>query len=155
MNTHKTPQPQEPLAAYIRRIRKDLGMTQFELAQAAGLHNRSVGKIERGLTLKINRKTLQGLARALRVPQEYLDAVILGEEVNVVFSVKFCPQCWNPGATADPLWSHNTAKFCYLCGTQLRTSCVNCGETVLSLKHRFCPICGSPYKTGVNISLNR
>ncbi|MBW4597921.1 MAG: hypothetical protein KME46_34715 [Brasilonema angustatum HA4187-MV1] len=26
----------------------------------------------------------------------------------------------HPGATADPMWSHVGAKFCYLCGTQLR-----------------------------------
>lgn len=43
-------------------------MTQFELAAAAGIHSRSVGKIERGLTLKINRRTLGGLAISLGVP---------------------------------------------------------------------------------------
>ena len=62
MDTFKNPQPQESLADYIVRIRKHLRMTQFELADAAGIHSRSVGKIERGLTTKINRRTLQGLA---------------------------------------------------------------------------------------------
>jgi rRNA maturation endonuclease Nob1 len=95
---------------------------------------------------------VQGLARALGVPQEYLDAVTKGEEVSLIQGVKFCPQCWNPGAIADPMWSHVRAKFCYLCGTQLRTSCTNCGELVLSLRrHRFCPICGYPYKASVTI----
>lgn len=152
MNTFKIPQPQESLAGYIRRIRKDLGMTQSDLAIAAGIHGRSVGKIERGLTVKINRRTLQGLALALGVPQEYLDAVTKGEEVSQVQGVKFCPQCWNPGAAADPIWSQVKAKFCYLCGTQLRASCVNCGELVLSLRHRFCPICGYPYKASAKIA---
>lgn len=146
MDTFKTPRPQESLAGYIKRIRKDLGMTQVQLADAAGIHGRSVGKIERGLTVKINHRTLQGLAIALGVPQEFLDAVIKGEEVSLVQGVKFCPQCWNPGAAADPMWSHVKAKFCYLCGTPIRASCVNCGEMVSSLRHRFCPVCGYPYK---------
>ncbi|MEH2351021.1 MAG: helix-turn-helix transcriptional regulator [Nostoc sp.] len=63
------------------------------MADAAGIHGRSVGKIERGLTVKINRRTLQGLALALGVPQEYLDAVIKSEEVSQVRGVKFCPRC--------------------------------------------------------------
>ena len=112
----------------------------------AGIHGRSVGKIERGLTVKINRRTLQGLAIALGVPQEYLDAVKSGEEVKQVQGVKFCPQCWNPGAAADPMWSNVKAKFCYLCGIPIRARCVNCGELVLSLRHRCCPVCGYPYK---------
>ncbi|MBK1991014.1 zinc ribbon domain-containing protein, partial [Sphaerospermopsis aphanizomenoides BCCUSP55] len=117
---------------------------------AAGIHSRSVGKIERGLTLKINRRTLGGLAIALAVPQEYLDAVIKGEEVSLVQGVKFCPQCWNPGTAADPLWANVRAKFCYLCGTSLRSSCANCGELVVSLKYKFCPMCGRSYKPVVS-----
>jgi transcriptional regulator with XRE-family HTH domain len=96
VDTFTTPHPSESLASYVSRIRKKLNLTQFELADAAGIHGRSIGKIERGLTVKINRRTLQGLAIALGVPQEYLDAVIKGEEVSQVRGVKFCPQCWNP-----------------------------------------------------------
>ncbi|MCC5600892.1 50S ribosomal protein L32 [Nostoc sp. CHAB 5714] len=29
------------------------------------------------------------------------------------------------------------------------SNCANCGELVLSLRHRFCPICGCAYKTPV------
>ncbi len=146
MDTFSTPRPQESLADYVGRLRRLRGMTQFELAAAAGIHSRSVGKIERGLTLKINRRTLGGLAIALGVPQEYLDAVIKGEEVSLVQGVKFCPQCWNPGAAADPLWANVRAKFCYLCGTPLRSCCDHCGELVVSLKYKFCPMCGRSYK---------
>jgi len=122
-------------------------MTQFKLAQAAGIHSRSLGKIERGLTTRLNRKTLHGLAGALGIPQEYLEAVLLGEQVLPINSVKFCPQCWALGAVADPLWGQVRAKFCYLCGMQLQTSCTHCGELVVSLKYKFCPMCGKPYKS--------
>ncbi|MFB2834453.1 helix-turn-helix domain-containing protein [Floridanema evergladense] len=146
MDTWKTPKPKESLADYVVRLRKALNLTQFELADLAGIHSRSVGKIERGLTVKINRRTLQGLASALGIPQEYLDATTKGEEVSLEIGVKFCPLCWNPGTPADPMWSNFRAKYCYLCGKPLRASCINCGELVLSLRHRFCPLCGHPYK---------
>jgi transcriptional regulator with XRE-family HTH domain/ribosomal protein S27AE len=146
MDTSQTPQPKESLADYLVRMRKFAQMTQFELAQAAGIHSRSVGKIERGLTTKLNQKTLRGLAVALSVPQEFLEVVTRGQQVQLAQSVKFCPLCWSPGHAADPMWQNIQAKFCYLCGTQLRASCANCGELVVSTRHRFCPICGHPYK---------
>lgn len=148
MDTFKTPKHGESLADYVLRIRKGLNLTQFELADAAGIHSRSVGKIERGLTMKLSHKTLSGLALALSVPVEYLQAVVRGEEVVAMPAIKFCPQCWNPGGAADPMWGNVRAKFCYLCGTQLRASCRNCGELVVSLRYKFCPLCGKPYRDG-------
>ncbi|WP_242058152.1 MULTISPECIES: helix-turn-helix domain-containing protein [Nostoc] len=65
MDTSQTPQPGESLADYLVRIRKFKQMTQFELAIAAGIHSRSVGKIERGLTTKLNQKTLRGLVASV------------------------------------------------------------------------------------------
>jgi DNA-binding XRE family transcriptional regulator len=152
MDTIKTPKSGESLANYVVRIRKELNLTQFELAEAASLHSRSVGKIERGITTKLSKKTLQGLAVGLGTPVEYLEAIIKGEEARPIQGVRFCPHCWNPGSSADPMWSNLKAKYCYLCGTQLRASCAHCGELVVSLRYKFCPICGKPYKT---VSQNR
>ncbi len=147
MDTFKTPQPKESLAAYVLRVRKALHLTQFELANAAGIHLVSVGKIERGLTTKLNHKTIRGLAVGLGVPVEYLEALIKGEEVKTTQSgIKFCPKCWNPGSAADPMWGNIKARYCYLCGAKLSSSCAKCGELIVSLRHRFCPICGHPYK---------
>ncbi len=146
MDTLKTPRPQETMAGYVKRIRKNLKMTQFELAGAAGIHPRSVGKIERGHVTKVNHKTMVGLAMALGIPVEYLDAASKGNDIKSNIGVKFCPHCWNPTNELQQQWSDVKAKFCYLCGTQLRTNCANCGEMVMSLRHRYCPICGHPYK---------
>jgi hypothetical protein len=82
------------------------------------------------------------------VPVEYLQAVVRGEEVLAMAAIKFCPQCWNPGGVVDLMWGNVRARFCYLCGTQLRSSCANCGELVVSLRYKFCPLCGKPYKDG-------
>ena len=56
MNTlemNRAPQPQESLAEYIRRVRIELGLSQRELAEGAGIHLQSVGKLERGKTSKL------------------------------------------------------------------------------------------------------
>lgn len=45
MDTIKTPKSGESLASYVVRIRKELNLTQFELANAAGFHELSVGKM--------------------------------------------------------------------------------------------------------------
>lgn len=42
----KLPKSGETLAEYVRRMRTALGMSQAELAQRAGMHLQSVGKIE-------------------------------------------------------------------------------------------------------------
>ncbi|WP_313937795.1 helix-turn-helix domain-containing protein [Anabaena azotica] len=55
-----TPQSQESLAEYVKRIRNALGLSQTELANIAGIHIQSLGKIERGLTTKLNTKSHRG-----------------------------------------------------------------------------------------------
>lgn len=60
-----TPQPQESLKNYIKRLRSRLSMSQQQLATAAGIHLQSLGKLERGKTLRLNQKTKKGLAIAL------------------------------------------------------------------------------------------
>jgi hypothetical protein len=37
------------------------------------------------------------------------------------------------------------AKYCLLCGTQLRSFCRSCGEPLGFFKHRFCPNCETSY----------
>lgn len=150
MDTFKTPKSGESLADYVLRLRKSLNLTQLQLADAAGIHSRSLGKVERGLTVKLSHKSLIGLASAFGIPVDYLQAVIQGQEVTPKSSIKFCPQCWNPGSAVDPLWGNTLAKFCYLCGSSLRASCIHCGELLVSLRYKFCPLCGKPYKTPVD-----
>lgn len=141
------PAPGESLGTYVQRLRRDLGVTQKEVATQAGIHPQSLGKLERNQTSQLNRKTKVGLAYALGIPEEYLDAVCKGMEVIPSRGLQFCPQCWVPGTPPHSLWMHLQARYCLFCGTALRSRCVNCNEPVTSLKHRFCPYCGTPYKT--------
>jgi DNA-binding XRE family transcriptional regulator len=147
MDTNTVPLPMESLADYIKRLRVDLKMSQNDVARAAGIHLHSLGKIERGITHRLNSHTRRGLAIALSIPQEYLEAICNGEIVSTTFSlIKFCPHCWTPGTSPDPIWIDVRSKYCFVCGTKLRSHCESCGKSVTSVKHSYCPYCGFSYK---------
>ncbi|MDX2239433.1 MAG: zinc ribbon domain-containing protein [Leptolyngbyaceae cyanobacterium bins.302] len=140
------PNPDESLAQYLRRLRQVCGLSQKEVVAKAGIHLQSLGKIERGKTVKLNQKTRSGLAYALNIPVEYLEAVGRGGAVEAASALKFCPHCWVPGTSPEPMWLDLRSKHCFLCGTVLRNRCISCNEPITSLQHRFCPYCGTTYK---------
>lgn len=139
------PQPQESLDHYIKRLRTQLKMSQQQLSNAAGIHLQSLGKLERGQTTRLNQKTKKGLAIALNIPEEYLDAVVCGQPIEAVQKKQYCPGCWKGGTNPDPAWALPRAKYCLLCGTQLLRHCISCLEPIASFQHKFCPHCGTPY----------
>jgi transcriptional regulator with XRE-family HTH domain len=149
-----TPQPQETLALYVKRIRTSLSLSQNDLALKAGIHLQSIGKIERGMTTKLNSKSQRGLAVALQIPPEYLDAVVRGVAVVTSDVIKFCPYCWQAGTPPEDIWLLPRSKFCFLCGAGLRNSCAQCNEPITSLKFKFCPYCGFPYKESKDSKTN-
>ena len=62
------PVPEQPalsFAGLLRRLRDDAGLTQEELAEAAGLSPRSVSDLERGVNLTARHDTARLLAGAL------------------------------------------------------------------------------------------
>lgn len=140
------PQADETLAKYIQRLRSLSTSTQKELSFKAGIHIQTIRKIEAGLTNRLNQKAKSGLAAALGIPQDYLDAVVKKVPVATIAALKFCPQCWTPGTTPDPMWTDLRSKYCFACATALRNRCVDCQEPILSLKFKFCPYCGAGYK---------
>jgi Double zinc ribbon len=80
-------------------------------------------------------------------PSEYLEAVGKGVAVDVPSALKFCPSCWTVGMTPESMWLDLRAKYCFLCGIELRHRCASCQEPITSLKHRFCPSCGTSYQS--------
>ena len=143
------PQPEESLAKYIQRLRAECTTTQKELSLKAGIHIQTIRKIEAGLTNRLSQKAKSGLAAALGIPQDYLDAVVKKVPLATITALKFCPQCWTPGTTPDPMWSDLRSKYCFACATALRNRCIDCHEPIMSLKFKFCPYCGASYKQAV------
>ncbi|MBV5261446.1 helix-turn-helix domain-containing protein [Synechococcus moorigangaii CMS01] len=140
------PQSQESLGDYLQRQRQRLGFTQKEVALKAGIHVQSYGKVERGQSSHLNERTKQGLAYALQIPVEYLEALSRGIPIEEQQVLRFCPRCWVPGSAPDPLWLVLRAKYCFACGAALRSRCGSCQQPITSLKHRFCPYCGKGYQ---------
>jgi transcriptional regulator with XRE-family HTH domain len=140
------PSPEETLAEYIRRKRGHLALSQKELSEKSGLHLQSLGKIERGKTSRLNQKTRRALASALEVPEQYLEKLSGGVITPIVQTIKICPSCWTPGTEPETMWNNSRSKFCFACGTGLRSRCAGCGEAMTSFRFRFCPHCGRSYK---------
>jgi DNA-binding XRE family transcriptional regulator len=144
---HSTlPTGEEGLANYVQRLRGHLSLTQKELSFKAGIHIQTIRKIEGGQTSRLNQKAKGGLASALGIPPEYLDAAAKKVSPEIITTLKFCPKCWTPGTTPDQMWTDLRSKYCFACGTALRNCCVSCNEPIMSLKFKFCPYCGANYK---------
>ena len=131
----------------VKRIRLSLGLNQRELAAISAIHLQGFGKIERGLTARLISHSKTGLASALQVPVEYLEAVSRGTAIEPVSKIKFCPSCRTPSNPADPMGIDVRANFCFLCGGKLGDRCTHCQQSISSFKHRFCPFCGTSYKS--------
>ena len=141
----KTPKPNETIGDYIKRLREAASLSQQELAEASGIHIQSLGKLERGVTKRLNSKTAKGIAIALNIPEEYLEAVLTGKTIEGVQKKQFCPHCWRGGTNPDSAWTFPRAKYCLLCGNLLVNSCQKCHSPLTSFKHKFCPNCGTSY----------
>ncbi len=61
----------EPIGARVRRLRKERGVTQTALAEAAGVNQGYISEIERDL-VRPRRRTLDALAAALNMPKGVL-----------------------------------------------------------------------------------
>ena len=143
----KLPEPQESLADYVKRLRSNLGLSRQVAAAKAGIHPQSLGKIERGQTQTLNQRTLTGLAHALQIPADYLDAVSKDNLNPLGPTLKFCTTCWTPGTPLDPIWTNARSKYCFACGNQLQNCCPHCAQPFVSMQFRFCPFCGKSYKS--------
>ncbi len=143
---HVAPKPSEPLGQYIQRVCDSMRLTQLELSIRVGIHIQTIRKIESGATSRLSQKCRSGLAAALRIPQEYLHAVVKQIPLQTVTALEYCPQCWILGTALDPMWTSLRSKYCFACGKSLCSQCGSCNEPIMSLEFRFCLYCGESYE---------
>jgi transcriptional regulator with XRE-family HTH domain len=60
-------EPPVPFAEALRRLRAEAGLTQEELAKAAGLSTRAISDLERGVVSTPHKETVRLLADALQL----------------------------------------------------------------------------------------
>lgn len=73
--------PIDNLIAFIQRRRAELGLTQRQMAEAAGLNPGTLANIEMGrVTIAPSLRTLEKLARGLQVDVELLFQIARGEK---------------------------------------------------------------------------
>jgi transcriptional regulator with XRE-family HTH domain len=146
-NLDKAPNPQESLGDYLRRVRKAMNLTQEEVANRGGIHKQTLLKIEAGQSGKLSQKTRQGLVYALKIPEEYLIALMENKEaLEIPRTLKICPRCWPAGTPPETQWLDLRAKYCFLCGGGLRDRC-ECGRSIADWRYAFCPYCGKGLAT--------
>lgn len=63
---------------------RELGISQQDLAMAAGVSTATVRKLQRGGVHRYRRQTLAAVAAALRWPPDALDRIHAGEDVDAV-----------------------------------------------------------------------
>ena len=69
------------------------------------------GQNRMGKRLKLNHETSRGLAYALNVPKDYLEAVCKGVSVEIPSALKFCPSCQMVGMVPESNWLDLRDKY--------------------------------------------
>jgi len=99
-------EPLATFAALLRKLRTDAGLTQEELAQAAGLSSRSISDLERGVNLTARKDTAQLLAQALNLAgpaREAFEAIARGRAPAASFPRATTPVDSLPGRAAGAI----------------------------------------------------
>ena len=146
----------------IREARREMGLSQSELASEVGCKQSALSMFEQGDGTKLNDAVVERLAKKFGVSLDAAESV--GGEggggrvepaADARPSVAFCPNpqcptnhlyrvggrdCHRPDrAAADPVGG----RFCAMCGEVLERKCPNCGAAVHD--GAFCSFCGEPY----------
>lgn len=70
------------LGRRVRQRRKELGMSQEELASGAGMSKSNVTNIEAGRQERLSRQKVPGMSRALQVTEDILNQWSIGTDVE-------------------------------------------------------------------------
>jgi transcriptional regulator with XRE-family HTH domain len=137
----------------IKKRREELGLTQAQLAECAGIGQPYVSKIESGTIKSPSLSTIKSLAEALEIDVEDLwdTASYFPDDVEIGYCTnEDCPGAewvqngnyidWTPYKTAlrD---DEGLIEFCFHCGKKLLRECANCGRTMKRV-YQYCPGCG-------------
>jgi transcriptional regulator with XRE-family HTH domain len=135
----------------IKLLREQIGLTQAQLAQKAGIGQPYISKLESQVIKVPSVDTLVRLAMVLEADIRELSAgTTYGDESKRQArpGIGFCPTVTCPGRDMDapfvtPLQDEEgePINFCVHCGSGLVRNCPDCSRKFKQF-YRFCPGCG-------------
>lgn len=146
---------QTPIHVLLRDARRDMGITQAELARRVECTQSAVSMMEKGKADAMARPTLAKIATLLGVelPAEKDDTAPRPSPAHAATAVRICPNedCpsnlpYRVGEAIHfmPHAHRGSAIRCPYCGEVLIGVCETCGEPVHS-GEAFCAGCGTPH----------
>jgi transcriptional regulator with XRE-family HTH domain len=138
------------ISSLIRRRRRELNLTQAQLAELVGTNQSQVSSLERGDLMAVRREVLDRIVQALGL-EELVD---LAHTRTATKNLRYCrnPACPCHTHIAQdeitcilPRIRKTADDFCRACGTPMSDTCLNpgCCESVRLGMH--CPSCGAAY----------
>ncbi len=144
------------LSRMFRQKRRELSMTQAELAGRVGCKQSAISMFEAGLARALAGKTLERIGKILDVDiSEFPPVSAAGEPPKV--ALKYCPidGCPSniPYAIGDDLHfapsmvrsQEKDHARCVLCGELMQAQCPNSDCNAAVVAGACCPQCGTPY----------
>src|SRR5262245_20877350 len=141
----------------ILELRNANKLSQAQLAQASGLSQATISRLESSESVPSDVRILVKIAKGLGVPLNELrpDDEVAARELFYAFCPNpFCPENkteMGPKGSAAVRWTSSRAyptfefeevNFCHECGTQLVKDCPDCGKRLEQRYTKYCIKCG-------------
>jgi len=136
--------------------RRNLGLTQIELAQEIGCHQAALSMFENGNTTKLSGEYVSKIAARLKIDlkeilEKGMDDAVEAEPYSPKFAVSgFCPDPDCPSNVPYSVGSRTLirvslmkGRYCAHCGEVVVTRCPSCGA--VPNEGACCIACGKPY----------
>lgn len=132
------------ICARIRDARRQLGLTQTELADEVGCKQSALSLFEAGNTTKLSEDIVQRIARRLNVDikenSEKEEAAAKVQESRTLSPLGYCPVHDCPSNTFYTVGGRGYYRVTLQAGRY----CAHCGEVL----EKCCPHCGAPLNAG-------
>jgi len=150
--------PRSRIAEALRLKRREMGLTQSDLARQAECTQSAISMFEAGRADALSLKTVKRIAEILEIDLDAIRDEPATEAAGTAV-LKYCPvdECYSnipyvvhdtlclyPGTVRAPRAERTRCRWC---GEPMESACPNreCGADIVA--GAFCPLCGEPYIT--------
>ena len=146
------------LATAVRQRRREMSITQAELAERVGCQQSAISMFEAGRTCAVAKKTIESIARALELDSADVDALaetgVLSVRVLKYCPVDACPSNIPYVVGGNIYYQPSVCRAreeqrsrCTSCGEIMQDACPNSDCAAPLVEGACCPLCGTAYVT--------